>query len=110
MFILSFYEWKSHGDPPKTPFRPFLCVHPHPTPTLSSSRLLLFLVLAPSFLGGSAHSGRVARKPLASPVDGGFLSRLLTPTQASLARSKSVAALSAEGGDAPGNPHRGDPL
>eukprot|EP00063_Salmo_salar_P080380 XP_014055215.1 PREDICTED: ensconsin-like isoform X9 [Salmo salar] len=41
------------------------------------------------------------RKPLASPVDGGFLSRLLTPTQASLARSKSVAALSAEGGDAP---------
>uniref|UniRef100_A0A4W5QP25 MAP7 domain containing 3 n=1 Tax=Hucho hucho TaxID=62062 RepID=A0A4W5QP25_9TELE len=42
-----------------------------------------------------------ARKPLASPVDGGFLSRLLTPTQASLARSKSAAALSAEGGDAP---------
>nr|XP_029517807.1 ensconsin-like isoform X7 [Oncorhynchus nerka] len=41
------------------------------------------------------------RKPLASPVDGGFLSRLLTPTQASLARSKSAAALSAEGGDAP---------
>ncbi|XP_052365141.1 ensconsin isoform X7 [Oncorhynchus keta] len=40
------------------------------------------------------------RKPLASPVDGGFLSRLLTPTQASLARSKSAAALSAEGGDA----------
>uniref|UniRef100_A0A8C7DR25 MAP7 domain containing 3 n=1 Tax=Oncorhynchus kisutch TaxID=8019 RepID=A0A8C7DR25_ONCKI len=45
-----------------------------------------------------------ARKPLASPVDGGFLSRLLTPTQASLARSKSAAALSAEGGDAPGTP------
>ncbi|CAB1325364.1 unnamed protein product [Coregonus sp. 'balchen'] len=43
-----------------------------------------------------------ARKPLASPVDGGFLSRLLTPTQASLARSKSAAALSAEGGNAPG--------
>ncbi|CDQ70054.1 unnamed protein product [Oncorhynchus mykiss] len=42
-----------------------------------------------------------ARKPLTSPVDGGFLSRLLTPTQASLARSKSAAALSAEGGDAP---------
>uniref|UniRef100_A0A8C7VIN3 MAP7 domain containing 3 n=1 Tax=Oncorhynchus mykiss TaxID=8022 RepID=A0A8C7VIN3_ONCMY len=33
------------------------------------------------------------RKPLTSPVDGGFLSRLLTPTQASLARSKSAAAL-----------------
>ncbi|XP_055744698.1 ensconsin-like isoform X3 [Salvelinus fontinalis] len=41
-----------------------------------------------------------ARKPLASPVDGGFLSRLLTPTQASIARSKSAAALS-EGGEAP---------
>nr|XP_029515531.1 ensconsin-like isoform X1 [Oncorhynchus nerka] len=41
-----------------------------------------------------------ARKPLASPVDGGFLSRLLIPTQASLARSKSAAALS-EGGEAP---------
>nr|XP_029515537.1 ensconsin-like isoform X7 [Oncorhynchus nerka] len=40
------------------------------------------------------------RKPLASPVDGGFLSRLLIPTQASLARSKSAAALS-EGGEAP---------
>uniref|UniRef100_A0A7N6AL74 MAP7 domain containing 3 n=1 Tax=Anabas testudineus TaxID=64144 RepID=A0A7N6AL74_ANATE len=34
-------------------------------------------------------------------VDGGVLSRLLTPTQASLARSKSAAALSAEGTDAP---------
>ncbi|XP_031645924.1 ensconsin isoform X3 [Oncorhynchus kisutch] len=40
------------------------------------------------------------RKPLASPVDGGFLSRLLIPTQASIARSKSAAALS-EGGEAP---------
>ncbi|XP_071267052.1 ensconsin-like isoform X2 [Salvelinus alpinus] len=44
-----------------------------------------------------------ARKPLASPVDGGFLSRLLTPTQASIARSKSAAALS-EGGEAPASP------
>lgn len=34
-------------------------------------------------------------------MDGGVLSRLLTPTQASLARSKSAAALSAEGTDAP---------
>nr|XP_019937003.1 PREDICTED: ensconsin-like isoform X8 [Paralichthys olivaceus] len=41
------------------------------------------------------------RKPPASTVDGGVLSRLLTPTQASLARSKSAAALSAEGTDAP---------
>lgn len=42
-------------------------------------------------------------------MDGGVLSRLLTPTQASLARSKSTAALSAEGKDAPGNLRVGDP-
>ncbi|XP_037531444.1 ensconsin [Nematolebias whitei] len=40
------------------------------------------------------------RRPPASAVDEGVLSRLLTPTQASLARSKSAAALSAEGTDA----------
>uniref|UniRef100_A0A8D3ATV8 MAP7 domain containing 3 n=1 Tax=Scophthalmus maximus TaxID=52904 RepID=A0A8D3ATV8_SCOMX len=44
---------------------------------------------------------QTARRPPASTVDGGVLSRLLTPTQASLARSKSAAALSAEGRDAP---------
>ncbi|KAG8003921.1 Ensconsin [Nibea albiflora] len=44
---------------------------------------------------------QTARRPPASTADGGFLSRLLTPTQASLARSKSAAALSAEGTDAP---------
>ncbi|XP_041653007.1 ensconsin isoform X2 [Cheilinus undulatus] len=42
-----------------------------------------------------------AHRPPASTVDGGVLSRLLTPTQASLARSKSAAALSAEGTNAP---------
>uniref|UniRef100_A0A9J7Y4A6 MAP7 domain containing 3 n=1 Tax=Cyprinus carpio carpio TaxID=630221 RepID=A0A9J7Y4A6_CYPCA len=41
----------------------------------------------------------IARRMLAAPVDSSVLSRLLTPTQASLARSKSAAALSAEGGD-----------
>ncbi|XP_078116472.1 uncharacterized protein map7d3 isoform X8 [Sander vitreus] len=41
------------------------------------------------------------RRPPAGNVDGGVLSRLLTPTQASLARSRSAAALSAEGTDAP---------
>ncbi|XP_038145506.1 ensconsin isoform X16 [Cyprinodon tularosa] len=46
------------------------------------------------------QDGRAARKPPASTVDEGVLSRLLTPTQASLARSKSAAALSAEGSDA----------
>ncbi|XP_059371608.1 ensconsin isoform X5 [Carassius carassius] len=40
-----------------------------------------------------------ARRSLAAPVDSSILSRLITPTQASLARSKSAAALSAEGGD-----------
>ncbi|XP_074529600.1 uncharacterized protein map7d3 isoform X4 [Halichoeres trimaculatus] len=42
-----------------------------------------------------------ARKPPAGSVDGGVLSRLLTPTQASLARSKSAAVLSAEGTETP---------
>ncbi|XP_033948530.1 ensconsin isoform X8 [Pseudochaenichthys georgianus] len=41
------------------------------------------------------------RKAAVGTVDGGVLSRLLTPTQASLARSKSAAALSAEGTNAP---------
>ncbi|KAL7863233.1 hypothetical protein SRHO_G00122170 [Serrasalmus rhombeus] len=45
---------------------------------------------------------QTARRSLTSPVDSGVLSRLLTPTQASLARSKSAAALSAEGADVPG--------
>ncbi|XP_034738637.1 ensconsin isoform X15 [Etheostoma cragini] len=43
--------------------------------------------------------GRTARRPPAATVDGGVLSRLLTPTQASLARSRSAATLSAEGTD-----------
>ncbi|XP_074529604.1 uncharacterized protein map7d3 isoform X8 [Halichoeres trimaculatus] len=52
------------------------------------------------------------RKPPAGSVDGGVLSRLLTPTQASLARSKSAAVLSAEGTETPAsasplNPTRG---
>ncbi|XP_051944008.1 ensconsin isoform X8 [Hippocampus zosterae] len=42
-----------------------------------------------------------ARKQPTCTVDGGVISRLLTPTQASLARSKSAAALSPEGTDAP---------
>ncbi|XP_051810934.1 ensconsin isoform X3 [Acanthochromis polyacanthus] len=44
---------------------------------------------------------QTARRAPASTVDEGVLNRLLTPTQASLARSKSAAALSAEGTDAP---------
>ncbi|XP_061642792.1 ensconsin isoform X9 [Phyllopteryx taeniolatus] len=42
-----------------------------------------------------------ARKQPTCTVDGGVISRLLTPTQASLARSKSAAALSPEGTDTP---------
>ncbi|XP_016148664.1 ensconsin-like isoform X13 [Sinocyclocheilus grahami] len=45
------------------------------------------------------NSSDKTRRSLAAPVDSSVLSRLLTPTQASLARSKSAAALSAEGGD-----------
>ncbi|XP_037118210.1 ensconsin isoform X9 [Syngnathus acus] len=41
------------------------------------------------------------RKQPTCAVDGGVISRLLTPTQASLARSKSAAALSPEGTNAP---------
>ncbi|KAJ8351259.1 hypothetical protein SKAU_G00227350 [Synaphobranchus kaupii] len=40
-----------------------------------------------------------ARRTLTCPVDSAVLSRLLTPTQASLARSKSAVALSADGSD-----------
>ncbi|KAM9835504.1 ensconsin isoform X9 [Syngnathus typhle] len=41
------------------------------------------------------------RKQPTCAADGGVISRLLTPTQASLARSKSAAALSPEGTNAP---------
>lgn len=61
----------------------------------------LFLLSALFSFVGTAS---VARRSLAAPVDSAVLSRLLTPTQASLARSKSAAALSAEGGDTQGNP------
>ncbi|XP_077588578.1 uncharacterized protein map7d3 isoform X20 [Stigmatopora nigra] len=56
--------------------------------------------------------GRTARKQPTCTADGGAFSRLLTPTQASIARSKSAAALSPDGTDAPAsaaplNPPRG---
>ncbi|XP_077956758.1 uncharacterized protein map7d3 isoform X10 [Gasterosteus aculeatus] len=51
--------------------------------------------------GKKPHVEPTARRPPAGTVDEGVLSRLLTPTQASLARSKSAAALSAEGTNAP---------
>nr|XP_015207038.1 PREDICTED: ensconsin-like [Lepisosteus oculatus] len=47
------------------------------------------------------NSPEKTRRTLAGPLDSGVISRLLTPTQASLARSKSTAALSADGADPP---------
>ncbi|XP_059918959.1 ensconsin isoform X2 [Gadus macrocephalus] len=47
-----------------------------------------------------ATDDQARRAQQACVADGGVLSRLLTPTQASLARSKSAAALSADGADA----------
>ncbi|XP_052010507.1 ensconsin-like isoform X7 [Xyrauchen texanus] len=46
------------------------------------------------------NSPNKTHRSLATPMDSGVLSRLLTPTQASLARSKSAVALSAEGANA----------
>lgn len=97
---------KSHGDLSKFTclLTTLLCCalipHSHP----------LFPSWLSSYLRGDIFwgRGRVARRPPASTVDGEVLSRLLTPTQASLARSKSAAALSPDGKDVPGNLH-GDP-
>nr|XP_060612029.1 MAP7 domain-containing protein 3 isoform X7 [Anolis sagrei ordinatus] len=51
--------------------------------------------------GGSVtdSDGRTARRSQFSPLESNVISRLLAPTQASLARSKSAAALSADGKD-----------
>lgn len=48
-------------------------------------------------------SHRLARRSQLSPLDSSVISRLLAPTQASLARSKSAATLSADGQDPSGN-------
>ncbi|XP_077388541.1 uncharacterized protein map7d3 isoform X5 [Festucalex cinctus] len=50
--------------------------------------------------GKKLQAEPTVRKQATCTVDGGVISRLLTPTQASLARSKSAAALSPEGTDA----------
>uniref|UniRef100_A0A803K4Q1 MAP7 domain containing 3 n=1 Tax=Xenopus tropicalis TaxID=8364 RepID=A0A803K4Q1_XENTR len=42
-----------------------------------------------------------AQRPPTSPLDGSIISRLLAPTQSSLARSKSAAMLSSDGKDLP---------
>ncbi|XP_041076970.1 ensconsin-like isoform X2 [Polyodon spathula] len=56
---------------------------------------------APPMLEKGTKEEEQARRSHASPLGSGFISRLLTPTQASLARSKSTAALSAEGSVSP---------
>ncbi|XP_041111945.1 ensconsin isoform X2 [Polyodon spathula] len=56
---------------------------------------------APPMLEKGTKEEEQARRSHASPLDSSFISRLLTPTQASLARSKSTAALSAEGSVSP---------
>jgi len=48
-------------------------------------------------------SHHLARRSQLSPLDSSIISRLLAPTQASLARSKSAATLSADGQDPSGN-------
>lgn len=110
---------QSHGALSKLIVPPLFCLQlppPHP-PFLFHSLLPApfvtffpsLLLLPPSRVHYFSFLGRVARRPPVSTVDGGVLSRLLTPTQASLARSKSAAALSAEGKDAPGNLSVGEP-
>ncbi|XP_053486801.1 ensconsin isoform X8 [Ictalurus furcatus] len=64
----------------------------HPTDSSISKRLS-------SSSAALLNSPDKTHRPLASPMDSSVLSRLLTPTQASLARSKSAAALSAHGAD-----------
>lgn len=90
-------DWLNHMV--TLPKLTLVCLLPSVTP------LFPFMGLFISFFWG-VFLGRVARRPPASTVDEGTLSRLLTPTQASLARSKSAAALSAEGTDSPGNLHK----
>ncbi|XP_077346599.1 MAP7 domain-containing protein 3 isoform X14 [Lithobates pipiens] len=46
-------------------------------------------------------SSEKAHRPQTSPLDSSLISRLLAPTQSSLARSKSAATLSADGKDSP---------
>ncbi|CAH2315161.1 MAP7 domain-containing 3 isoform X7 [Pelobates cultripes] len=46
-------------------------------------------------------SSEKAHRPQGSPLDSNIISRLLAPTQSSIARSKSAATLSADGKDSP---------
>ncbi|KAM5145791.1 MAP7 domain-containing protein 3 isoform 2-T2 [Mantella aurantiaca] len=54
-----------------------------------------------SLVEGMKKEETPAQRPQTSPLDSSLISRLLVPTQSSLARSKSAATLSADGKDSP---------
>ncbi|XP_069799225.1 MAP7 domain-containing protein 3 isoform X2 [Dendropsophus ebraccatus] len=55
----------------------------------------------PAHLEGVKKEEKSAHRPPSSPLDSSIISRLLAPTQSSLARSKSAATLSADGKELP---------
>ncbi|XP_073399635.1 MAP7 domain-containing protein 3 isoform X3 [Dendrobates tinctorius] len=55
----------------------------------------------PAHLEGMKKEEKSAHRPPSSPLDSSLISRLLAPTQSSLARSKSAATLSADGKELP---------
>ncbi|XP_077141411.1 MAP7 domain-containing protein 3 isoform X8 [Ranitomeya variabilis] len=55
----------------------------------------------PAHLEGMKKDENSAHRPPSSPLDSSLISRLLAPTQSSLARSKSAATLSADGKELP---------
>ncbi|XP_056396979.1 MAP7 domain-containing protein 3 isoform X2 [Hyla sarda] len=55
----------------------------------------------PAHLEGVKKEEKTAHRPPSSPLDSSLISRLLAPTQSSLARSKSAATLSADGKELP---------
>ncbi|XP_063288080.1 MAP7 domain-containing protein 3 isoform X2 [Pelobates fuscus] len=55
----------------------------------------------PAHLEGVKKEDKAAHRPQGSPLDSNIISRLLAPTQSSIARSKSAATLSADGKDSP---------
>ncbi|XP_069468906.1 MAP7 domain-containing protein 3 isoform X2 [Ambystoma mexicanum] len=66
-----------------------------------SSSLSRLTNKSPQQLEKVKNEEKTARRSQNSPLESNIISRLLAPTQASLARSKSAAALSADGKDLP---------
>ncbi|KAG8553407.1 hypothetical protein GDO81_003402 [Engystomops pustulosus] len=67
----------------------------------SSSLSRLSSKKSPADLEGMKKDEKSAHRPPSSPLDSSLISRLLAPTQSSLARSKSAATLSADGKELP---------